>query len=127
MRVQANESTLTMRKCQAHFQCELRANVSGAQPENVRCAVVTPLASSNQFQTHPESDGKEPSGGSDLTGSEFALRRDVLERGPLRTDSKHDWVAQAECAGDTAVGVVLLAQEKGAVRRSRSRLLAWEL
>ena len=104
--------------------------LSGAQPEKGRCAVVTPPASSNQFQTYPEGDGDEASGCSDLTGSGIRSKGMVSNVGlcnEMRTVSEHDWVAQAECAGDTAVGVVVLRKEKGAVRKPRSRLLAWKL
>ena len=60
------------RKCQAHFQFEQGATcttVSREQPHKRRCAIVTALASSYQFQINPEGDGNEPRGGSELTGS----------------------------------------------------------
>ena len=45
----------------------------------------------------------------------------------MRTVSEKRLVAQAECAEDTAVGVVVLPREIGAVRGCRSKPLAWEL
>ena len=67
--------------------------LSGAQPEKERCAVVTPPASFNEFQTYPEGDGDEASGCSDLTGSGIRSKGMVSNVGlcnEMRTVSEHD-------------------------------------
>ena len=67
--------------------------LSGAHGVKGRCAVVTSLASSNQFQTYPEGDGDEPSGGSDLAGSGIRGEEMVSNVGlckEMRTVSEHD-------------------------------------
>ena len=68
--------------------------LSGAHGVKGRCAVVTSLACSNQFQTYPEGDGDEPSGGSDLAGSGIRGEGMVSNVGlckEMRTVSEHDW------------------------------------
>ena len=68
--------------------------LSCAQPQKVRCALVTPPASSYQFQTDPESDGyEETRGGSKLTGTGIRAEGTVSNVGlcnEMRTVSEHD-------------------------------------
>ena len=95
-----------------------------------RRATVTPPTCFDQFQTYPEGDGYEPRGGSDLTGTGIRAEGVVVNVclcSEMRTISEYDWWRKAECVRVIRLLELLFFPEKGAVRRSRSRLVSWEL
>ena len=92
--------------------------------------LVTTLSGCSQFQRDPEGDGDEPSRRSNLTGSGVRCEGMVPNVGlcnEMRTVCKHGGWRTRDVRGDMAAGVVVLAQEKGGVRKLRSTLLAQKL